>query len=529
MRELTADIAIIGGGVGGVAAALAACEAGRRVVMADPYRWIGGQLTSQAVPPDEHPWIETHGSTRRYRRYRELVRAHYRQFYPLTPEARADSYLNPGGGWVSPLCHEPRVAHAVLSAMLRPHETAGRLTVLRETSPAGASTNGRKVLAVALRTRAGEAYTLAAPYFLDASETGDLIALAGIAHRSGTESHADTGEPSAPAIGDPGDMQAATMVMALDHAEGDHTIARPADYDHWRRARPNGWPNPLLDWHYPNPRTLAPATPRFRPNAPPDHDSHEAALRAPDLWSYRRIVARDNFLPGAFASDITLVNWPMNDYLEGPVYGVPEAEEHIGRAGQLSLSLLYWLQTEAPRPDGGRGWPGLRLRPDVTGTATGLAQAPYIREGRRIRALTTIREQDIAVRHRSGRAAHYENSVGVGAYRIDLHPTTGGANYLDVAALPFEIPLGALIPEEARNVIAAGKTIGTTHITNGCYRVHPAEWSIGEAAGTLAAYCLDAHTAPHDTWQSAARTGELQERLRAGGSDLAWGDERLPE
>ena len=42
--------------------------------------------------------------------------------------------------------------------------------------------------------------------------------------------------------------------------------------------------------------------------------------------------------------------------------------------------MLYWMQTEAPRPDGGTGFPGLRLRPDVMGTADGLAQAPYHRE-----------------------------------------------------------------------------------------------------------------------------------------------------
>jgi hypothetical protein len=29
---------------------------------------------------------------------------------------------------------------------------------------------------------------------------------------------------------------------------------------------------------------------------------------------------------------------------------------------------------------------------------------------------------------------------------------------------------------------------GTTRITNGAYRVHPVEWSIGEAAGSLAAF-----------------------------------------
>ncbi|SIB81556.1 FAD dependent oxidoreductase [Mycobacteroides abscessus subsp. abscessus] len=63
-----------------------------------------------------------------------------------------------------------------------------------------------------------------------------------------------------------------------------------------------------------------------------------------------------------------------------------ERKKHLEGARQLSLSLLYWMQTEAPRPDGGQGYKGLRLRPDVTGTDDGLAMYPYIRESRRIKA-----------------------------------------------------------------------------------------------------------------------------------------------
>ncbi|MFM8420351.1 MAG: FAD-dependent oxidoreductase, partial [Verrucomicrobiota bacterium] len=70
-REVAADLAIVGGGVGGCAAALAACCAGLRVALTEETDWIGGQLTAQAVPPDEHPWIESHGCTASYRRFRE--------------------------------------------------------------------------------------------------------------------------------------------------------------------------------------------------------------------------------------------------------------------------------------------------------------------------------------------------------------------------------------------------------------------------------------------------------------------------
>ena len=107
-RELAADVVIVGGGFGGCAAALAACRAGLNVVMTEETDWIGGQVTAQGVPPDEHPWIERFGCTRAYREYRMAVRAHYRQHYPLTAAARADPSLNPGNGRVSRICHEPR-------------------------------------------------------------------------------------------------------------------------------------------------------------------------------------------------------------------------------------------------------------------------------------------------------------------------------------------------------------------------------------------------------------------------------------
>jgi FAD-dependent oxidoreductase family protein len=37
------------------------------VVLTQEYDWLGGQLTSQAVPPDEHTWVERFGVTASYR------------------------------------------------------------------------------------------------------------------------------------------------------------------------------------------------------------------------------------------------------------------------------------------------------------------------------------------------------------------------------------------------------------------------------------------------------------------------------
>src|SRR5919199_2448851 len=110
MPEERTDVLVVGGGLGGVAAALAARRAGRDVVLTEATDWVGGQLTAQAVPPDEHPWIERFGCTARYRRLRDGIRGYYRSSYPLTDAARARRHLSPGSSFVSGLAHEPRAA-----------------------------------------------------------------------------------------------------------------------------------------------------------------------------------------------------------------------------------------------------------------------------------------------------------------------------------------------------------------------------------------------------------------------------------
>jgi hypothetical protein len=131
VKEYSADIAIIGGGLGGVAAALGALRSGRTVAMTEEFDWLGGQMTSQAAPPDEHSWVEQFGITRSYRALRNGIRQYYRDHYPLTEKSRAWGDLNPGAGHVSRLCHEPRVGVAVMEAMLMPYRGGGRLIVLQ--------------------------------------------------------------------------------------------------------------------------------------------------------------------------------------------------------------------------------------------------------------------------------------------------------------------------------------------------------------------------------------------------------------
>ena len=513
-KTIAADIAIIGGGTGGCAAALTALSMNYTVVMTEPTEWIGGQFTQQGVPPDENPWIESFGGTRSYLNFRQAIRHYYSQSYPLRSNEVIN--LNPGTCGVSRLCHEPHVALAVLRQLLSPYVSSGQLRMITEASPASASVLGDKVESVRL---AETDITLVAKYFLDASEDGVLLPMTGAEYVQGAEE--DSQELHASPRPGAANMQAPTWCFAMEYRPGeDHTITRPASYDYWNNYVPKimpAWPGKLFSLTYSHPITLEPRTASFDPRPGAETENF-------NLWTYRRLIDPSLFEPGTYAGGISLVNWPQNDYMEGNLFGNQDVAGHLRQARELSLSFFYWLQTEMPREDGGQGWPGLRLRGDIMGTSDGLAKAPYLRESRRIKARFTVLEDHVGKEARRGadRAVQFDDSVGIGSYRIDLHPSTGGDNYIDVASLPFQIPLGALIPERVENLIPACKNIGVTHITGGCYRLHPVEWNIGEAAGALAAYCIQHNISPQGVYEN--RVSDFQRVLIDLGIPLSWPD-----
>ena len=186
-------------------------------MLTEPTDWIGGQLTSQAVPPDEHPWIEQFGSQRRsYRALRDGIRDYYRRHYPLTAEALAEPGTStPAAATSRRSATSPRVALAVLTAMLAPYASTGRLL-----APAGARAGRRRGPTAtasepspSATCRTGDRRALVAPYFLDATELGDLLPLAGVEHVIGAESQAQTGEPHAPETAQPLDPAGVHLLL----------------------------------------------------------------------------------------------------------------------------------------------------------------------------------------------------------------------------------------------------------------------------------------------------------------------------
>lgn len=510
-----ADVVVVGAGVGGVAAAVGALRNGATVVLTDAGDRIGGQFTAQLVPPDEHTWIEpnagAYGQTAAYAKLRYAVRTLYRAHYPVDAQFLAQSQPNPGNAWVSRIAADPAVWETCLWQLLMPWCMGGQLTVLLEHAPVGASMTGERIDAVAFRGPGGCRRTAAGWLFIDSTELGDLLPLTGSNHTIGREANTDELHNEA-TVPDPADQQAFTAVLAVGYNRqgGDHTIPRPAGY---------GIHRPQFDAWFAQPGKVF----------DPTHDHPWSA--SPNLWQYRRVAAHSEMVSGALVEEVGLLNIHPNDYKGGVILGVDEATRaaSLVASRELSLSLLYYLQTDIPRPDDGHGYPALRLRPDVSRTPDGVAAHPYIREGRRMVTLGRIWEWHVGVDNRVARlgkpaeeltAAQFTDSVGTGHYWLDVHGGPVEPDGWNLRCYTYQIPLMALIPVNVDNLLAGGKCLGTSHITNGAYRLHPTEWSVGEAAGVIAAYCAENGIDPAAA--RATRLSTVQSLLRGQGFQLEW-------
>ncbi len=513
--EIEAEVLVVGGGVGGVAAAWAAARRGRCVYLTEETDWIGGQLTAQGVSAlDEHEHIESFGGTRTYYQLREAIRDHYRKF-----TEHPDRHLNPGNCWVTRLAFEPRVALRALEGLLAPQIEAGRLNVLLRTKAAAAEVRDDQVISVTMANLDnGGAIRFRPQIVIDATELGDLLPLTGTEYVVGAEAIHETGEPHAqPHQPKSRCVQSFTYTFALERCPDDqrHVIARPAKYEHYRDGQPYSFNIHVHGGEIYSEQTRWLEYQMFE----------QAPATKGGLWTYRRLIDHARFA-GRFPADITMFNWPGNDYRDESILDRPAGDvaAALQDAKRVSMGFLHWLQTEAPHPNGkDRGFGNLKLRKDVMAGGDGLCKYPYIRESRRIKALKTVVEQEVSADHQQGpRAAPFGDSVGLGWYPIDIHRAGPADVGVSCRTRPFQIPLGALIAVRMTNLIAAAKNIGTTHITNGCYRLHPVEWNIGEAAGMLAAEALDHRCTPRTVHEDPSLLRTLQQRLVADGVPLYW-------
>ncbi|MBK5294528.1 MAG: FAD-dependent oxidoreductase, partial [Acidobacteriia bacterium] len=515
--EQACEILIAGAGAGGFAAALRASTRGHTVCLTEESDWIGGQITAGGVSAlDENRFIEIAGGTKTYYEMRNRIRDSYRRNYTLSPAAKVLENLNPGACYVSPLCFEPKVGVKVLEEMLAPHR--GRVQLLPRTRVFQLKVEAgviREALAYQFDRR--EVIRIKPRFVLDATELGDLLPLAGVPYVVGSEAQADTGEPHAAAAANTACVQSFTYPFAIDVRNGeDHRIAKPAQYEYFRDSQPFG-----LKVNYP---TDLGWRGEFQYKMFGDDPPVPNNMSPGPFFPWRRLLWSKNFTGANAPADLALINWPRQDYhSETLLDRTPlDTARVLQQAKRVSLAFLYWLQTDLARDDGkGNGYPELRLRMDVMGTPDGLSKTPYIRESRRlIPASGRVVEQDIVAEMQPGpRARWFNDSVGTGFYMVDIHPCGANERGRMMMPRPFQIPMRALIPQKVTNLLAAGKNLGVTHLTNGAFRLHPVEWNIGEAAAVMASQMI------RDGRAGDVHIEEVQRQLAQAGVPLVWFDD----
>lgn len=315
---------------------------------------------------------------------------------------------------------------------------------------------------------------------MDATELGDLLALADVGHRWGWEFQAEWGEPSAPAasnaLTERYSVQAPTWVAIMqDFGKG----------------------------------AVAPEIP-----APPVENLD------------RFIGAWDGYTPeqflnyGRLPGGLLMINWPIrgNDYGEGVdrlIASKASRQEFLQESLWHSQSFARFIQTQlGPRYGLAQNIFPLSTIDNQQNSSllSSFALHPYYRESRRLRGVQTIREQDI-LPIVGGRVAKLPinsegicETIAIGNYANDHHYTSGDIPLQPKSirwggrwtGTPFTIPYSALIPASTDGLLVCEKNISVSHIANGATRLQPTVMNIGQAAGMAAALCAESGCQPRE-------------------------------
>jgi ribulose 1,5-bisphosphate synthetase/thiazole synthase len=137
--------------------------------------------------------------------------------------------------------------------------------------------------------------------------------------------------------------------------------------------------------------------------------------------------------------------------------------------------------------------------------------APFlgIRETRRIVAQYMMTQEDVLG------CRHFDDSIAVASYPIDIHRPGDEGCTLIWCGDCYDIPYRSLVPQKVKNLLVAGRCIGTTHEAMGAIRVMATCMAMGEAAGRAAKQAVRAGVAP-----DAIDIRQLQAELRERGAYL---------
>lgn len=204
--ERSFDVAIVGAGAGGCAAALQAARSGASVLLLEEGPWVGGMLTSAGVSAIDGNYRLRGGI---FGEFCDSLAARYGGYEALRT------------GWVSNILFEPQVGEAVLGNMLAAEEN---ICLYRNISLDSLT---RKDAVWHLRC-GGRRFRAA--MLVDCTELGDVAARLGIPYDLGMDSSRDMGEDVAPEEAND-IIQDLTYVITARFYDRDMAISRPEGYD----------------------------------------------------------------------------------------------------------------------------------------------------------------------------------------------------------------------------------------------------------------------------------------------------------
>jgi hypothetical protein len=535
------DVVIAGGSTAAFAAAVASAESGARTALIEPTDWVGGQITSSGVPAIDEAWHKvTDAKTGAVLNVSAIARDRANNMTPnFAAMLRATG--NPGRGWVSNFCFLPQ---DFLDQHLLPLEKklSAKLVVYRDTVPkrvkADRSTGKITALTAIQRTpRPGVAHagydrlpsldlpdwydpkpsdrfdkkvlTFEAPVFIDATEWGELLALANAPYLQGYEDP-DGG------------------------LEGNDRCGQATVFDFVQRLHAQPVEEPR---HAEGVEGLGFGSYSGRPDA----------WRM--IWTYRRLKGLGE---GPTPGDLSLQNWGYsaktgdggNDYPFGYLFlSRDDAREQAERddwTGGIDLAVLAaaekralaWHDWFRNHPQGVDIKPGqVTLEIGALGTGHGLSKLPYIRDTRRSIGLDNfvLPLADLTGPASQETGKPFADRIAIGAYPADIHPlVTCKVPFPDDApTLPFFIPFRALTNREYGNLLVAGKTMAQSFAANAATRLHPIEWSTGTASGVAAAHMAKTG---RSTREVLDHVGELQALVREK-TPIEWtiGGRKVPD
>ncbi|WP_432810247.1 FAD-dependent oxidoreductase [Pantanalinema sp. GBBB05] len=567
------EVVVVGGSLGGVAAAAHAMQSGAKTCLIELSPWLGGQISAQGVSAiDESETMQAEQNfSKSWMTFKQLIAEQEIKLpaWESLPPKQRMADLN--SCWVSGLCFLPEAGALASDRLLQSaarHAAGSRWATQTAFKGAEFDATGHDITAIyaVQRTPRQPNYMpegrlskeiatwyawssdatfektplrLQAPpgkrlIVIDATDTGELIGWANIPYRLGAESQATSGEIHAPKRDNPSCTQAFTFpfVLAIRDDQGASKAALAkvkSDYavtEHEQEYDLEGFP--MFAGH--------------------------------SLFHYRRILSTtrndpsDKGVPSA--GDMTVINWNRgNDWgwMDPPLLLTDDQLDISGQRqnwlGGMSVvalrhaenhALLFarWLLNRYPKPELPLSY--LSGADSPMRTASGLSMIPYFREGRRIvgrpaygQRRFAVRENDIRTDMEGGRDFS-QTAIALAHYDIDIHgcryrnwgPSweATGAPADEAKVRPIHIPIESLVPQGVNNMLVGGKAIAVTHITNAATRVHYGEWSVGSAAGATAAWLLKqnpATTTPADIVPQGKITA-LRRHLVSQGLRLDW-------